>query len=141
MIVAKHFKWEAAHRIPWHGGKCKHLHGHSYKMIVEFEGELNENGIVIDFNDLKAIVKPHIDLIDHTTIISENDSELKEVFDSKQWKYYLLPFDSTAENLCNYFAHLIIKENQTFLIGNNIKSVSVKILETESAYAYTKINL
>ena len=91
MIVAKHFKWEAAHRIPWHGGKCKHLHGHSYKMIVEFEGELNENGIVIDFNDLKAIVKPHIDLIDHTTIISEHDTELKEVFDSKQWKYYLLP--------------------------------------------------
>ncbi len=141
MVVAKHFKWEAAHRIPWHNGKCKHLHGHSYKMIVEFEGELNDNGIVIDFNDLKAMVKSHIERIDHTTIISEKDSELKEVFDDKNWKYYLLPFDSTAENLCKYFANLIITENEAFLLSNKIEWVGVKIYETETAYAYTKIVL
>jgi len=141
MIIAKHFKWEAAHRIPWHGGKCKHLHGHSYKMIVEFEGEVNENGIVIDFNDLKTLVKPHIERIDHTTIISENDSELKEVFDNKSWKYFLLPFDSTAENLCNYFASIIVNENKSFLLNNKISSIGVKIYETETAYAYTKITL
>ncbi len=139
MIIAKSFHWEAAHRIPWHEGKCKNIHGHSYKMIVELEGAINERGIVMDFKDLKEIVQPYIQLIDHTTIISVWDKELREVFDSKQWKYYLLPFDSTAENLCKYFAELIIKDNGSLLSANNITTVSVKISETETAYAYAKI--
>ncbi len=139
MIIAKSFHWEAAHRIPWHEGKCKNIHGHSYKMIVELEGAINERGIVMDFKDLKEIVQPYIQLIDHTTIISVWDKELREVFDSKQWNYYLLPFDSTAENLCKYFAELIIKDNGSLLSANNITTVSVKISETETAYAYAKI--
>ena len=139
MIIAKSFHWEAAHRIPWHEGKCKNIHGHSYKMIVELEGAMNERGIVMDFKDLKEIVQPYIQLIDHTTIISVWDKELREVFDSKQWKYYLLPFDSTAENLCKYFAELIIKDNSAMLSANNITTVRVQISETETAYAYAKI--
>ena len=59
----------------------------------------------------------------------------------KTWKYYLLPFDSTAENLCKYFANLIITENEAFLLSNKIEWVGVKIYETETAYAYTKIVL
>ena len=141
MIIAKSFHWEAAHRIPWPEGKCKNIHGHSYKMIVELEGETNERGIVMDFKELKDIVQPFIQLIDHTTIISVNDLELKEVFDTKQWKYYLLPFDSTAENLCDYFAELIIKNNRGLLLANKITSVSVKIMETESAYACTRVTV
>ena len=86
MIVAKDFKWEAAHRLPWHKGKCKHLHGHSYRMTVELEGEPNSQGLVIDFNDIKSMIEPHIQELDHTTIISANDAELKQVFDEKNWK-------------------------------------------------------
>ena len=141
MIIAKSFHWEAAHRIPWHEGKCKNIHGHSYKMVVELDGETNKKGIVMDFKDLKDMVQPHIQLIDHTTLISVDDQELKEVFDTKQWKYYLLPFDSTAENLCDYFADLIIKNNHALLLANKITTVSVKIAETETAYAYTKMNV
>lgn len=141
MTVAKKFKWEAAHRIPWHNGKCKHLHGHSYKMIVEFEGEPDEKGFVIDFNEIKTIIEPHINLIDHTTIISNNDSDLKDVFENKSWKYFLLPYDSTAENLCRYFLDLITKKNKEFLAANNITLVGVKIFETDTAYAYSKVTL
>ncbi len=141
MIVAKTFKWEAAHRIPWHEGKCKHLHGHSYKMIVEFDGEPNENGIVIDFNVIKKIVEPYINAIDHTTIISSKDNELKEIFEKKDWRYYILPFDSTAENLCKYFADLIITEQEKLLSENKITAISIKIFETETSYAYLSIKL
>lgn len=141
MIVAKEFKWEAAHRIPWHGGKCRHLHGHSYKMIVEFEGEPDHNGIVIDFKDMKKMIEPYIDLIDHSTIIAEKDTELKEVFDAKGWNYFLLPYDSTAENLCSFFSTLIIDQHQPLLEANNIISVAVKIAETGSAYAYSKTSI
>ncbi len=141
MIIAKSFHWEAAHRIPWHEGKCKNLHGHSYKMIVELEGDTNQNGIVMDFSELKDIVKPYIQLIDHTTLISANDTELLEVFESKRWKYHLLPFDSTAENLCYYFSGIIIKDHIELLSRNKIIAVNVKIAETESAYASVTVKI
>lgn len=138
MIVSKKFKWEAAHRIPWHEGKCKHLHGHSYKMIVELEGEPNEKGVVIDFNDIKKMIEPYVKMLDHSTIISSKDEELKEVFVQKSWKHFLLPFDSTAENLCNFFLNTIINEHAALLSENQITSVGVKIYETETAYSFAQ---
>ncbi|MCO6459790.1 MAG: 6-carboxytetrahydropterin synthase [Saprospiraceae bacterium] len=141
MIVAKTFKWEAAHRLPWHSGKCRHLHGHSYKMTVEFEGQQDENGFVIDFNEIKKIVEPYIDQIDHSTIIAEKDTELKQVFDEKAWRYFILPFDTTAENLCLYFLNIIAKENYDILIANKITTIGVKVFETGTSYAYMKREL
>jgi len=141
MIVAKRFNWEAAHRLPWHEGKCKQIHGHSYKMIVEFDGELNEKGMVVDFNDIKKMIEPIVKQIDHATIISSNDTELKELFEAKSWKYFLLPFDSTAENLCNYFLGLIIEQHKDLLVANRVKEVGVKVFETDTTYAYTKATL
>lgn len=58
--ITKRFMFEAAHELPWHSGKCKHLHGHSYKLEVTLEGELNDNGIVLDFDDLSIIVNEMI---------------------------------------------------------------------------------
>lgn len=141
MKVAKKFKWEAAHRIPWHKGKCQHLHGHSYKMYVEFDGELNEQGIVIDFNDIKNIINPYIELFDHATIVSKHDIELQKVFIENEWKHYILPFDSTAENLCNFFAEMIIENHINLLKINNINSISVTVYETETAYAKIEKNI
>ncbi len=138
MIVAKTFKWEAAHRIPWHKEKCKHLHGHSYKMVVEFEGEPDEKGFVIDFNDIKSMVEPFIKQIDHTTIISNSDIELKEIFDQKAWRYFLLPYDSSAENLCLFFLNIILEKNRELLKNNRITAIGIKVFETETAYAYIK---
>ena len=41
MRIGKLFKFEAAHRLPNHPGKCKNLHGHSYKLEVVVNGEVN----------------------------------------------------------------------------------------------------
>lgn len=47
-------RFEAAHDIPGHKGKCARLHGHSYRIEAEFTGrELNEIGMLKDFKDLK----------------------------------------------------------------------------------------
>ena len=56
MLITKEFTFDAAHKLDWHQGKCKNLHGHTYKLQVTVVGELNKNGIVIDFGDLKNIV-------------------------------------------------------------------------------------
>lgn len=58
--ITKRFEFEAAHILTWHPGKCKRLHGHSYKLEVDVTGELNDNGIVADFTDLKELVKNEI---------------------------------------------------------------------------------
>jgi 6-pyruvoyltetrahydropterin/6-carboxytetrahydropterin synthase len=59
----------AAHILTGHKGKCANLHGHNYKVDVCLEGqELNELGLLIDFADLKKIVKEVINLLDHKYI-------------------------------------------------------------------------
>ena len=61
MKISKEFRWEMGHRLPFHDGLCRNIHGHSYYMVIEIEGELNENGMIIDFYDLGKAVKPIID--------------------------------------------------------------------------------
>lgn len=66
MLIVKEFTFDSAHFLPWHEGKCKNLHGHTYKMQVGVKGQLNPNGIVIDFGDLKNIVNSMVvDKLDH----------------------------------------------------------------------------
>lgn len=64
VTVTKRFTFEASHQLPWHKGKCKDLHGHSYKLEVEVSREglapTNEHSIVYDFSDLSDIVKLNI---------------------------------------------------------------------------------
>ena len=75
MKISKEFVFDAAHKLLWHKGKCQNLHGHTYKLIVTVEGQLNENGIVMDFGDLKKIIVNHvISKLDH--------KHLNEIFEN-----------------------------------------------------------
>lgn len=60
MIITKTFTFDSAHCLSWHKGKCSNLHGHTYKLEVSIQGELTQNGIVMDFGDLKKIVKKSV---------------------------------------------------------------------------------
>jgi len=60
ITVTKIFTFEAAHHLPFHKGKCKNLHGHTYKLEVTVSGTRDINGLVIDFGDLKKIVSEKI---------------------------------------------------------------------------------
>jgi 6-pyruvoyltetrahydropterin/6-carboxytetrahydropterin synthase len=57
--INKEFRFEAAHRLHNHGGKCAHLHGHSYRVIVTVTGLIKpadgapDEGMVMDFSDVK----------------------------------------------------------------------------------------
>lgn len=63
--ITKEFGFEAGHYVPNHSGRCKYVHGHSYKLFVTVGGYLNEQGMVIDFQVLSQIVKVLIDKYDH----------------------------------------------------------------------------
>ncbi len=67
MIVRRRFRFEAAHSLPEHPGKCRELHGHSYELVVCIEGQVEErSGMVVDFSDLKRVVRDSVvDPLDH----------------------------------------------------------------------------
>jgi 6-pyruvoyltetrahydropterin/6-carboxytetrahydropterin synthase len=71
--IRKLFRFEAAHVLPHHPGKCSRLHGHSYRLEVAVDGPLQvagpAQGMVVDFDELSAIVKPRIiERLDHSSL-------------------------------------------------------------------------
>jgi 6-pyruvoyltetrahydropterin/6-carboxytetrahydropterin synthase len=71
--IRKQFRFEAAHVLPHHPGKCGRLHGHSYRLDVAVAGPLQTQGpaqgMVVDFDALSALVKPLvIERLDHASL-------------------------------------------------------------------------
>ncbi len=68
MVIYKKFAFDSAHFLPNvpEGHKCKNMHGHTYNLTVFLEGDLDTDlQWVMDFKELKDVVKPVIDRIDH----------------------------------------------------------------------------
>jgi 6-pyruvoyltetrahydropterin/6-carboxytetrahydropterin synthase len=135
--IAKEFRWEMGHRLPEHFGACKNIHGHSYKMIVEIEGDLNPLGMVMDYYDLKKVVGPLIDKLDHSFMVNENDSLVIDFLKSVKSKKVVVGFQSTVENICKY----VVQELNTGLFPPNVKSLRVRIYETHDDYAEETVSL
>lgn len=75
LTVTKEFTFDAAHYLTQYYGKCENLHGHTYKLHVTLSGEMQQNGLLIDFVILKRIVKKHVlDFLDH--------KNLNDIFDN-----------------------------------------------------------
>ena len=134
MKIAKEFRWEMGHRLQHHKGKCVNLHGHSYKMIVEFNGDIAKDGMVIDYFDVKKIIAPIVDKLDHSVVISKDDTALLEAVKQLGSDYVIIDYESTAENLCHYFIDRI-KETE---LPNNITELTVRVMETDNTYAEEK---
>ena len=67
-VVVKRFHFDAAHYLPGYDGPCSKMHGHRWEVEVGVSGEVQENGMVMDFADLKQYMKPVIDKFDHSLI-------------------------------------------------------------------------
>ena len=137
MKVAKEFRWEMGHRLPEHFGNCKNIHGHSYKMIIEFEGEMNKDEMIIDFYDIDRIIKPLIEKLDHAFMVNKNDRDVIEFLEKIKSKKLVVDFNSTVENICKF----VLEEIKKFEMPPNISSIGVRIYETNEDYAEDKIML
>jgi len=78
--IAKSFRFDAAHRLPLHKGKCKALHGHTYEVVLEFAAEDVDQkmaptcGMVLDYGDIKTgPIAMIMKYMDHATILQESD--------------------------------------------------------------------
>lgn len=85
--VTKSFTFDAAHQLPWHQGKCQRLHGHTYSLDVTVAGVLNEDGIVVDFDDLARIVgRSVIEKYDHQNLNDFFENPTAELLASSFFK-------------------------------------------------------
>ena len=137
MKIAKEFRWEMGHRLPEHFGKCKNIHGHSYKMIVELEGDVAKSGMVMDYYDVKKMVEPIVEKLDHAFMVYKEDEEIISFLEKLKSKMVVVEFQSTVENICKYF----LSEIKKLRSPQNVKKVSVRIYETADDYAESSINL
>lgn len=95
VLLSKKFRFESAHHLPKMpaGHKCRQVHGHSFQVAVCLLGETDpETGILIDFGEVKRLVKPLVDKLDHR-LINEIGEEEGEV----------LLTNPTSENLSRWF--------------------------------------
>jgi len=136
--VSKEFRFEMAHALWNYDGLCRHIHGHSYILVVTIIGEPIDNindtklGMVLDFADLKAVVKePVVDYFDHSLVIyKEAAKHLPEARSDMYDKVHLMDFQPTCENLV-----LHIAEKVQANLAPGIGLFSVKLYETATSYA------
>jgi len=131
MKIAKEFRWEMGHRLPEHFGLCKNIHGHSYKMIVEFEGELDKNQMVIDFYDVEKTINPVIEKLDHSFMDNVKEKTGIEFLEKNNSKKVVVNHLATAANICTY----LLSEIKKTSLPPNISSVRVRVYETQFDYA------
>lgn len=137
--ITKLFTFETGHALYGYDGKCKNVHGHSYKLAVTVIGSpITEKnaiklGMVIDFGDLKRIVKEEVvDVFDHVTVFNKNTPhvELAKELEKRGHQVILLNYQPTSENMVIDFSEKI--KNR---LPDNIELHSLRLSETESSYA------
>ncbi|WP_439241212.1 6-carboxytetrahydropterin synthase QueD [Lonepinella sp. BR2474] len=108
--VSKEFSFDMAHILDGHDGKCQNLHGHTYKLQVEVSGDLvadgAKKGMVIDFTDVKTVVKHAIlDPMDHAFIYdttSQRECKIANLLNELNSKTFGIPVRTTAEEMARF---------------------------------------
>jgi 6-pyruvoyltetrahydropterin/6-carboxytetrahydropterin synthase len=110
-------KFAAAHQLRGYKGKCEKLHGHNWRVTVAVTAErLDEQGLAIDFHDLKKFLREVLDQLEHTF--------LNDIFPFTQ-------INPSSENLAKW-----IYDNVTKKINNdNLEVASVTVWESDTASA------
>lgn len=123
VLVSKEFTFDSAHHLHNYEGKCKNLHGHTYKVVFGISSLTDDIGIAIDFGDIKKIWKDQIEIyLDHRYL---NES--------------LPPMNTTAENIVVW----IYEKMADYLKDSSFKTQQprvefVRLYETPTSYAEAK---
>ncbi|RZN83839.1 MAG: 6-carboxytetrahydropterin synthase [Winogradskyella sp.] len=137
--ITKQFSFETGHALYGYDGKCKNVHGHSYRLDVTVIGvPISDTsnvkfGMVIDFGDLKKIVKAEIvDVFDHATVFNKNTPhvELAKELQDRGHNVLLVDYQPTSEMMVIDFAEKIKKH-----LPPDIQLHSLKLQETATSFA------
>ena len=136
--ITKQFSFETGHALYGYDGKCRNVHGHSYKLSVTVIGEPIADsshvkfGMVIDFSDLKKIVKEEIvDVFDHATVFNKNTPhvELAKELSDRGHSVLLVDYQPTSEMMVIDFAEKIKQR-----LPKQTQLFSLRLQETATSY-------
>lgn len=138
--IEKRFSFPMGHRLSKHQGRCFSMHGHNFHVLIGVKAEmLNVNDMVIDFSDLKALVKEYLDEHDHCLLLNEIDRDIAKSAEEMGMRVKTVPHDPTAEKLAeNIYNHvelqLAMKDEYV-----TVKVDYVTVFENENSKAtYTR---
>lgn len=135
MQITKTFTFDSGHRLSNYIGKCRSLHGHTYKLEITIGGKINKLGMVMDFGDIKKLFKRSIDSrFDHKTLLFDKDPVNKRLADAipdgEDWIVWV-DYNPTAENIVKEIFNTLHDE----LKNTNNQLVKVKLWETPTSFA------
>ena len=137
--ITKQFSFETGHALYGYDGKCRNVHGHSYKLSVTVIGEPIADsshvkfGMVIDFSDLNKIVKEEmVDVFDHATVFNKNTPhvELAKELSDRGHSVLLVDYQPTSEMMVIDFAEKIKQR-----LPKQTQLFSLRLQETATSYA------
>jgi 6-pyruvoyltetrahydropterin/6-carboxytetrahydropterin synthase len=140
--ITKEVEFDAGHRVPSHGSKCRNPHGHRYRVRVECEGPIvddpgaPDDGMLVDFGDVKRLIVDRVhDRLDHAMIVWVRDDVLLDALDREGWAVVEFPYVPTAENLARWcYEELAPAIASRFRDG--LRLVEVAVWETPTSVAY-----
>lgn len=140
VTITRKIEFDAGHRIPDHKSKCRSAHGHRYVLEATATGEVkptrgeSDDGMVLDFGDLKAIMNELIhDQWDHAFLVAVTDTEMQNALNylPKDTRWVILDFIPTVENMARH-AFDVMKPR---LVEHDLNLVSVRLYETPNCWA------
>lgn len=142
LTITRQLEFDAGHRIPDHKSQCRNLHGHRYALLITLKGEVveqdgqSDNGMVMDFSDVKALAKEHlVDKWDHAFLVYEKDLVVKRFLnDLPEHKTVVLNRVPTVENLAR-IAFDILKEVYRDRYGRDLSLSKIRLYETPNCWA------
>jgi 6-pyruvoyltetrahydropterin/6-carboxytetrahydropterin synthase len=142
MQITRRLEFDAGHRIPNHNSQCKHLHGHRYTIEITLSGDVittegaSEQGMVMDFSDVKHIAKQHVvDAWDHAFLVYRGDKVVLDFLNSLPGhKTVVMEVIPTAENLAKV-AFDLLRNAYHDTYGNHLKLERVRLYETPNNWA------
>lgn len=104
--ITKTCRFDAAHVLTNHAGLCRNLHGHTYRLAVEVAGDAPGGDMVMDFKDLKRVLREVVlERFDHAFLYDETSAverDIAETIARHGMRRAALPFRTTAENLARH---------------------------------------
>ena len=133
--ITKEFDFEAAHALDGYEGKCRDIHGHSYHLKITLIGEpradksLPECGMVIDFGEIKSIIREHVyEEFDHRLLL-RNDSRFMGL-EKENERIRYVNYQPTCENMLIEIVGMVEKQ-----LNSRVKLHSAFLRETANSYA------
>jgi len=124
-IASDDLTFSAGHFITLESGQCEHLHGHSYRVMAEIHGPLDENQYVVDFVAARGMLKTILVELDHQVLlpaqhpvihVSTGPKEVEVTFSDHRWVFpkencLILPLaNTTTELLAEYIGRRLMAE-------------------------------